>query len=313
MTYLVTGGTGFIGSWVVKSILNEGRKVVCYELEPKPERLKALLGESANEVTIVEGDLLHLHRLIEVIQRHRITHIAHIAAAVLKVCQENPHYAMQVNVTGFNNVLEASRAAGITRVVWASSAGVFGGSYGNEKVPNDAPFQPGSIYAASKVLGEALAKHYHKNYGLDVIGLRYTFVTGHGMPNSIGGKFIQELCEKPARGEKGLVPWGEDTPDWLWAGDAGRATMLALGAAPTKTRAFNVAGDPGSVTTAIEYVKSLLPGAEIEAEPGKMGFNNFDGSVAEKEIGYTPEWTMKKQILEHVNRARSNAGLPLVG
>ena len=195
----------------------------------------------------------------------------------------------------------------------ASSASVFGGLHGNLKSPYDTPFLPKTIYAGSKLLGETLAQHYYDNYGVDVIGLRYTFVTGHGMPNSIGGKFIQELCEKPARGEKGIVPWGEDRPDWLWAGDAGRATALALAAPPTKTRAFNVAGDSGSVHSAIEFVKTLLPGADIEAEPNKMGFLNLDGSLTEAEIGYRPEWSMQQQIVAHINRARKAAGLPLVG
>ncbi len=312
MAYLVTGGTGFIGSWVVKSILDEGKKVICFELEPNVDRLKNLLGEHYNQVTVIQGDVLHFHKILDVIKEYKITHIAHIAAAVLRVCKANPHYAMQVNINGFTNILEACKQTGIKRLVWASSASVFGGSYGNKKIPNDAPFQPTSIYAGSKLLGEKLAEHYFDNYAVDVIGLRYTFVTGHGMPNSIGGKFIQELCEKPACGRKGRVPWGEDHPDWLWGGDAGRATMLALLAKTTKTRAFNVAGDPGSVVSAINFIKDILPGSDLEALPGKMGFNNFDGSVAEKEIGYKPRWSMKKQLVAHINRARENANLELI-
>ncbi len=312
MAYLVTGGTGFIGSWVVKSILEQNKQVVCFELEPNIERLKNLLGNDFNKVKVIQGDILHFHKILDVIKENNITHIAHIAAAVMRVCNTNPHYAMQVNITGFTNLLEACKQTEIKRLVWASSASVFGGSYGDKKIPNDAPFQPNTIYAGSKLLSEKLAEHYFNNYGLDIIGLRYTFVTGHGMPNSIGGKFIEELCEKPARGEKGRVPWGEDNPDWLWAGDAGRATMLALDAKTTKTRAFNVAGDPGSVSSAINFIKEILPGSDLEPLPGKMGFNNFDGSVTEKEIGYKPEWTMKKQIVAHINRARKNANLELI-
>jgi len=88
--------------------------------------------------------------------------------------------------------------------------------------------------------------------------------------------------------------------------------MLALSANPTQTRAFNVAGDPGSVSSAINFIKEILPGSDIEPLPGKMGFNNFDGSVTEKEIGYKPEWTMKKQIVAHINRARQKANMKLI-
>lgn len=312
MTYLVTGGTGFIGSWVVKSIVESENKVVCFEIDPNVKRLESLLGDKMQFVTIIKGDVLHLHLILEAIRKYKITHIAHIAAAVLNICKTNPPYAMQVNINGFTNILEACRLSDINRLVWASSASVFGGSFANEKIPNNAAFKPTSIYAGSKLLGENLAEHYHANYGLDVIGLRYTFVTGHGMPNSIGGKFIQELCENPAIGKKGRVPWGDDNPDWLWAGDAGRATMLALSAKKTETRAFNVAGDPGSVKAAIDYIKNILPESDLEPLPGKMGFNNFDGTVALKEIGYKPEWTMENQLKAHVNRARKNAGLSLI-
>ena len=311
MAYMVTGGTGFIGSWVVKSILEAGHDVVCFELAPNRERLEALLGDGADDVKVLRGDVLHLHKIVEAIQEHGITHIAHIAAAVMSVCAANPAYAMQINVTGFTNMLEACRITGIRRMVWASSAGIFGGNYGNEPIPNDARPSPYSIYAGSKVLGECLANHYHDNYGLDIIGVRYTFVNGHGMPNSMGGKVVEELCYNPALGKPGKVPWGDDAPDWLWGGDAGRATALALDAPPTKTRAFNIRGDNHKMADAINYVRSVIPEARLTAEPGALGFSRLDGSAAKEEIGYEPQMTMEQQLDAHIERARRAHKQPL--
>ena len=310
MAYMVTGGTGFIGSWVVKSILEAGHEVVCYELVPNVDRLNNLLGERAKDVTVVHGDVLHMHKILEVIREHEVTHIAHIAAAVLAVCKANPPLAMQINVTGFTNMLEACRATGIERMAWASSAGIFGGDYGREPIANDARPSPYTIYAGSKLLGECLASHYRDNYGLDVIGLRYTFVNGHGMPNSVGGKVLDELCGKPAVGQAGVVPWGDDSPDWLWGGDAGRATALALAAPPTKSHAFNIAGNNRTMADAVDYVRSLLPDAQLTVEPGGMGFSHVDGSAAEAEIGYKPEWTMEQQLSAHIDLARRQHNLP---
>lgn len=312
MTCLVTGGTGFIGSWVAKGILEAGHKVVVFDLNPNMTIFHTVLGARAKEITVVQGDLTQLHTVLNTIKQHNITHIAHIAAAVLKVCAANPPLAMQINVMGMTNMLEACRILDIKRMVWASSAGVFGGGWGDTPIPNDAPFRPHGIYGASKVMGESLAEHYHAHYGVDVIGLRYTFVTGHGMPDSIGRKAIEELCEKPAVGELAKPFWTEDTPDFLWAGDAGRATALALDCAPTKTRAFNIAGNPRKMTDAIAYVQKLCPDARIEPQGGRMGFSMVDPSVTAKEIGYTPEWTMERQMVAHVNRARAAKGLPLV-
>jgi nucleoside-diphosphate-sugar epimerase len=311
MTYMVTGGTGFIGSWVVKAILEAGHDVVCFELMPNQTRLDALLGEDVARVKVIHGDVLHLHKIIEAVGEHGVTHIAHIAAAVMAVCTVNPPYAMQVNVIGFTNMLEACRITGIKRMAWASSAGIFGGSYSRDvPIANDARPSPPTIYAASKVMGEALAVHYHDNYGVDAIGLRYTFVNGHGMPNSMGGKVLDELCRKPAVGQAGVVPWGDDSPDWLWAGDAGRATALTLDGPPTKTRAFNIKGDNHPMKDAMDCVRSILPDAKLTAEPGALGFNKLDGSAAEAEFGYKPEWTMQRQMRAHIDRAREDAGLP---
>ncbi len=313
MAYLVTGGTGFIGSWVVKSLLERGHKVVAFDLIPGRHALDQVVGPRADEVTIVQGDFTQMHRVLETVRAYKITHIAHIAAAGLNLCNANPAHAVHVNGVGFANMLEVCRAMDIERMVWASSAGVFGGNWGSEPVPNDAPFKPRNVYAGLKILGETLAAQYHATYGLDVIGLRYTFVNGHGMPDHQGGQMIRELCEKTALGQPAVVPWGDDAPDWLWGGDAGEATALALAAAPTKSRAFNIHGNHAPMAKAVAYVKSLLPDANITVKPGKMGFSRFDGSVTAKEIGYTPKWTMEMQLRERINRVRQENGLPDVG
>ena len=191
MAYLVTGGTGFIGSWVVKSLLERGHKVVAFDLVPGRHALDQVVGPRADEVTIVQGDFTQMHRVLETVRAHKITHIAHIAAAGLNLCNANPAHAVHVNGVGFANMLEVCRAMDIERMVWASSAGVFGGNWGSEPVPNDAPFKPRNVYAGLKILGETLAAQYHATYGLDVIGLRYTFVNVHGMPDHQGGQIIR--------------------------------------------------------------------------------------------------------------------------
>ena len=305
MTYMVTGGTGFVGSWVVKAILERGHDVVCFELAPNLRTLDTVLGADAGRVKVVTGDVLHVHTIIDAIRSHGVTHIAHVAAAVMKVCAANPPYAMQVNVVGFANMLEACRLAGIKRMAYASSGAVFGAGYGNALVPNDARFAPNTIYGASKVMGEALAEHYRAGHGVDAIGLRYTFVNGHGMPDSIGRKAIDELCTKPANGDPGHVPWGDDSPDWLWAGDAGRATALALDVSPSpKTRAFNIVGECRPMADAIAYVRKLLPEVRLTAEKGGLGFTRLDGTAAATELGYRPEWSMERQLRAHIDHAR---------
>ncbi len=127
----------------------------------------------------------------------------------------------------------------------------------------------------------------------------------------MGGKVVEELCYNPALGKPGKVPWGDDSPDWLWGGDAGRATALALDAPPTKTRAFNIRGDNNKMADAIDYVRSVIPDAKLTAEPGALGFSRLDGAAAKEEIGYEPQMTMERQLDAHIERARRAHNQPL--
>ncbi len=96
---------------------------------------------------------------------------------------------------------------------------------------------------------------------------------------------INEPCYNPALGKPGTVPWDDVAPDHLWGGDAGRATALALDVPPTKTRAFNIRGDNHKMADATDHVRSVIPNAQLTAEPGALGFNRLDGSATKEEIG----------------------------
>src|SRR5262249_12620387 len=154
-----------------------------------------------------------------------------------------PARAVRVNCGGMVNVLETARFLGLKRVVWASSAGVFAGHTGAALVAEDAPFTPTTIYAGTKVLNEVIAREFRRRHGIEATAPRFPLVPGDAQAASLAGQILAELVNKPIRGLPGRVPWGDDTPSWLWVDDAARALVMAARAPGKLARTYNVAGE----------------------------------------------------------------------
>ncbi len=118
MSVMVTGGTGFIGNRIIRKLLERGEEVVCFDLAPPRANLTPYL----DRIRLYRGDVTQLPHLLEAINTHGVTRIIHMAALLLPDTEDRPHFAMQVNIGGTNNVFEAARWCGIERVVYATPA-----------------------------------------------------------------------------------------------------------------------------------------------------------------------------------------------
>jgi len=152
MAYLVTGGTGFIGSYVLRSLLRAGQQVVAYDLVPDENAIQLVC--SADElarINIVAGDILDVVHLYRVIKEHRIRRVLHLAALLGNLSQARPTLSVRVNCDGLNNVFEAARLFELERVVWISTSGIFGPAECHEQefVPDNGTHHPVNVYAAS--------------------------------------------------------------------------------------------------------------------------------------------------------------------
>jgi nucleoside-diphosphate-sugar epimerase len=319
MTYLITGGTGFIGAYVVRDLLKRGERVVCFDIDPNPRLLGALLSpEELEKVALVHGDITDWHQLLHALKAHRVDRIVHLASLLVSSSEANFPRAMRVNCQGTNHVFESAMLMGVEKVIWASSVAVFGPrSIGPDGVVrNDAPHDPQSVYGACKSYNEQMALHYARHYDLDVIGLRFTVVYGYGKRETVargtGSDFLTELIDKPALGEGPcLVPYGDDQMDWLYVEDAARAVVLASRAGKTRTKAFTVRGDVRPMRDVFNFVRTLLPDAKMTLQPGSYRqIWQYDGSVTREEIGYEPEYTIEEGIRRNIDMLRQTPGLP---
>ena len=318
MTYLVTGGTGLIGSHIVRDLVREGEQVVVYDWRPARSYLERLMSEEEIEsmVKIVQGDISDLPRLFRTIKENNVEKIIHTAALLTLEANANPLLAVKINCEGTINVFEAARILGLKKVVWASSNACFGPpeKYTEEYIPNDAPHYPQYIYGATKSFNEAVAVHYFDQYGVDITGIRYMHVYGVGQHRGIFATIISELVLNPALGKPGRVPHGDAIIGWSYVDDPARATVMASKVPRTKTRSFSIMGYVHSVREAADYVGKLLPGADITVLPGTFTGDpiKFDTRLIEEEIGYRPQWSMERGIKETINMVRREHGLPLI-
>jgi UDP-glucose 4-epimerase len=318
MSYLITGGIGYIGSCLVKKLVDEGRKVIAFD--------KALwlagdkISDMLDAVKLVQGDVTNLTALLDTIKRYDVKYIVHLAAIHIwepgvpifdRSSTTSPFEWINVNITGTLNVFEAARILDVKKVIYASTYGV------RPTGPTeDAPTKPESLYGKCKALDEFLGQMYYDEYGLDNIGLRFGMVYGPG--KRAGGMWVVDIVRKPARGEPCIL---EQDPEmvvqWQNVEDCSKVITLALDTEKTEHKLFNTCAQPSTLREAANIVKKLLPNAEIKFAP-KIGAPKYlfgpveyDISRARKELGYE-QIPLEKGFKDFVNETRKEAGLPEV-
>ena len=308
MSYLITGGTGFIGAHIARFLAQAGEKVIIYDIEPRRDVLEYLMSkEEIVLVEVVKGDITDLAHLIRTAKEHNCTKIIHMAALLSNASSANPVLAVRVNCGGTVNILEAARILNLEKVVYASSNAVFGlaEQHKEEYVSNDAPHYPSTLYGACKSFDERLARHYFNEYGLDSVGLRFPVVYGLGHKEGAAATLTEELMVKPALGKPSRVPCGDDSVNWLYVEDAARGAVMASKTSRTKTRSYNIGGEFCPIAVAADYVRKLVPGADITLLPGHTGFTGkFEISKIREDIGYYPQWSLELGTEQVINAVR---------
>jgi nucleoside-diphosphate-sugar epimerase len=183
--FLITGAKGFIGSWIVKVLLERGDRPLILDLDPDSHRLRALLSdEQLSRMSFIQGDVSKLEDVERAVADNGITHVIHLAALQVPFCVANPPLGALVNVVGTVNVFETVKKHRdqVRKLVYASSAAVYGTEefYGSGHIADDAPLQPATLYGVYKQCNEGTARVYYANDGISSIGLRPSTVYGVG-------------------------------------------------------------------------------------------------------------------------------------
>lgn len=262
MRSLVTGGAGFIGSNVVRLLLERGHEVAVLDnvstgyasnLEPYPE------------VELIRGDVRDAGAVSGAVAGR--DWVFHLAASVgNKKSIDDPVHDASHNVIGTVNVLEAMREHGVGTVVYSSSAGIFGEPR-YEPVDEDHPVEPDSPYGATKLCGEKLVLSYAKLYGIKAASLRYFNVYGENQRFDAYGNVIPIFASRIARGEPlTIFGDGEQTRDFIDVRDVAAANVAAAEKGATGT--FNVGtGSRITINRLVELLREAT-GERVEANHG---------------------------------------------
>lgn len=307
MVCLVTGGSGFLGSRIVRELADRGKKVVSTDSFIREE----VMSNAPKSVRFVQCDVCSLKGLLDVSNKFDIDSIFHMAYLLVPQTERDLAGAVRVNIEGMKNILELARKIDVERVVWPSSVAVYGQSNvdDNVKVTEESPRRPMSFYGACKVFNEEMGKHYREAYGVNNIALRYGSVYGPGRSRGFTA-FIVDLIEKPALGKAVTIELGDELVNWLYVTDAVEATMSALSRRNLSHNVYNITGSVKTVRDVVAYVKRLLPKTKINLKPGSTGRQvRMDGRRASRELNYKPKYTVETGVLEHINILRTQHGL----
>ena len=310
---LVTGGYGFIGAHAVRALLGAGYRVAVIDRELAGNAATDILtGDELSAVEHAAASMPDASQLADLMRERAVTDAIHLASPLATRTEGTPEAVIDEMIAPHRVVLDACRLAGVRRLIWASSVGVFGrrSDYAALPIPNDAPHVPQTLYGAGKAFLEQLTSKYSERYGLSALGLRFPLVYGPGRRRG-GGQFTTELIEGVALGERVIVANGDLVNDWLFVEDAAQSIVRAIDS--DACGAVTITGHVATTRAVAGLLRLLFPEADLTIDGGAGDLvAEFDSTAALAKIGYRPETSLADGVLATANAARARRGLPAV-
>jgi nucleoside-diphosphate-sugar epimerase len=310
MPIVVIGGTGFIGTRVIRRLVARGEEVVCMDINPGA----ASFADLGPQVKVVRGDVTQFDDVMRTLVESKPTRIINLSYFLGS--EHAPHVAMRLNVLGMDNCFEAARLCGVQRVVYASSVAVSGlqQHYGERLVNEEDPKYGDNQYAMHKMFNEWQAQDYRAKYGLSITGVRPANVTG---PDKVRGSVDHVQCiTQPARGQPIALPYRDYMRLPIHVDDIAEVFVRVLLADAPRYPIYNSGGTPISLGELADMVREFLPDVRITFEHqtgGKERSGNYlvDNSrlLQEFEVEYPP---FRQRVLQIINEVREQEGLPRI-
>jgi nucleoside-diphosphate-sugar epimerase len=262
--FLITGGSGFIGSWLTRSLLRDGHDITVLDT-----RHSTLL-DAAGRVKFEKGDISSPETVARVLRKCRPDTLVHLAALLSSAAESDSSLGYRTNISSTWPLFEAARSADVGSILFASSNAAYGPDVG--RVARERIYSiPSTIYGVSKIYGELVGTWFHRKYGIPFAAFRYASVIGPGRRNGGASAYTTLMVQKPAQGEAFDVEVRRSsrTPI-VYVKDAVKATLFVhQNMKRLRHTVFNVCGLQRAPTAAelARAVKRRLPEARIRFRP----------------------------------------------
>jgi nucleoside-diphosphate-sugar epimerase len=301
-TYFITGAQGCIGSWIVKALAERGDTPVVFDRSEDARRLNAIMERSALErVRFIAGDITEVAAVRSALESSGARRMIHLAGLQVPTCKADPVAGAFVNVIGTLNVFESARAAGVERVVYASSAAVFGTADADTPVKEMAATEPETHYGVFKRTNEGGARVYFLDHGLNSVGLRP--LTVYGVNRDAG------LTSDPTKAMKAAilgVPFRirfSGATDFQYVEDTAAAFIRCADQAPAGAHVFNLHGETVVVERIVKVINQnagrdlvTFGGPPIPIAPA------LDDTAIQRMIGGLPSTPLDVGVRETMRR-----------
>ncbi len=291
MKVLVTGGSGFIGSHVVDKLRDEGVDVRVYDM---------VMPTFRDDIEYYKGSILDYTSLGMAMSEIDIVY--HLCAvADVKDVYEDPHYSESINTRGTMNVLEASKKAGVTKLIYGSTTWVYSDADCDnidESVPLHAPSH---LYTATKIAAEYYCQAYAKLYGLKTTILRYGIPYG---PRARDGAVIPIFVKKALNGEPLTIAGdGSQFRKFVYVEDLAEGNVLALQSI-AENKIYNLDGKERiTIKKIAETIQKFVGDVKIEyiqGRPGDFSGKEISSELAERELGWNPKVNFEEGIRRYI-------------
>lgn len=323
-TTLLTGGAGFIGSYVTKELLNLGHKVIIYDafinyIEPNegfyPVHLKYRLREFSNHentqnLEIIRGDIRDYNFFLQTLKQFKPETIIHLAAIPLATASNKfTDEAIDINMNGLISIIKAVGAVDfVKRIVYTSSSFVYG-HFQYTPADENHPKNPIDVYGGTKLAGENIIKGFGERFGVEYIIIRPSAVYG---PTDSNLRVSQILIQNALMGKPLVLhDGGESTLDFSYVEDVANGFVLAAINNQVKNEDFNITrGEGRTLKEFAEIIKNYIPDTKIQIVPGtdekrpKRGA--LDISKARKLLDYNPKYNLEEGIKKYLEFIKKN-------
>jgi nucleoside-diphosphate-sugar epimerase len=311
MSTLVTGGNGFIGSNVVKTLAERGHSVVSFDLVAPDELVKRYLDPWKDQIEYFQGDILDKKDLDKLAQLgiNKIVHAAVFTGVLPKIENSQASSIIDINVLGTTNLLEFARKISPNRFLYVSSGAVYGTERPTEEIlSEESEVKPNNLYSITKYASELLTKRYGELCGFENVSVRLNGpygpmekITGHRENQSL----IKTWIEQALRGEPIEIDNRSLVHEATYVTDIAEGIVAVLDSPSLSYAVYNNAsGRQSTLGGIIEILEELCPGVEIRDVPYSKALdsipkgreNSIDINRLKEDVGFTPKISLAQGL-----------------